>query len=302
MITKNCRILITGCGGMLGEAIYSFFSKKSIVKATDIIVNDEWLSYIDVRDYSALEKDIQDFKPHAIFNLAALTDLEYCEKEIEEVYATNALGAENIALLCKKYNLIMIHISTAGIFDGKQEFYHDYDIPNPLSHYGRSKYAGELFVQKYLDRYFIFRPGWMMGGGPQKDKKFVNKIIKQIRAGKKELFVVTDKLGTPTYTYDFAANMYEMINSSLYGLYNMVCKGSGSRYDVAKYILRVFQLDKEIKLLQVDSNFFQKEYFAPRPYSEKLINMKLNLRGLNSMRHWKECLNEYLNKFNWLIG
>ncbi len=300
MITKDTRILVTGCGGMLGEAIYSSFSRICVVKATDIDVNKEWISYLDVRDYQSVKREIIEFKPTVIFHLAALTDLEYCEQNSNEAYRTNAIGTENIALLCKEYNILAIHISTAGIFDGKQDVYNDYDCPNPINYYGKSKYAGEVFFKSHLEKYFIFRPGWMMGGGPEKDKKFVKKIIDQINSGKKELFVVLDKLGTPTYTYDFAKNMLEVINSSFFGIYNMVCKGEGSRYDVAREILKILNLEKRIKLTKVDSDFFKKEYFAPRPYSEKLSPLKLKLRGLYKMRNWKVCLEEYLSKYHWL--
>jgi dTDP-4-dehydrorhamnose reductase len=276
------------------------FSKICSVKATDIDVNAEWLSYRDVRDYHAIEKEILEFKPTVILHLAALTDLEYCELNPSESYETNTLGTENVTILCKKYNLLMVYISTAGIFDGTQDVYNDYDIPNPINYYGKSKYAGEIIVKSYLNSCFIFRPGWMVGGGPKKDKKFVKKIIDQINSGKTELFVVRDKVGTPTYTYDFVENMLGVINSGFYGLYNMVCTGDGSRYDVAEEILKIFNLENKIKLTEVNSDYFKNKYFAPRPYSEKLMNLKLTLRSLYKMRDWRVCLKEYLFKYKWL--
>jgi len=300
MIDNDTKILATGCGGMLGEAVYEVFSKVCHVRATDIDVNAPWLSYLDVRDHESLKHEAEDFKPDYIFHLASLTDLEYCEKNKEETYRTIVSGTENIVTICKRYKITMVHISTAGIFDGQQDSYNDYDIPNPLNCYGKAKYAGEMIVNSYLSKYFVFRPGWMMGSGPQKDKKFVKKIIDQINSGKRELFVVRDKLGTPTYTFDFARNMLEVINREFYGLFNMVCTGEGSRYDVAEEILQCLNLKNSIKLNEVNSDFFETEYFAQRPYSEKLINLKLNLRGLNRMRHWKICLKEYLSKYDWL--
>ena len=300
MINEDSRILITGCGGMLGDAVYSYFSGRCFVKASDIDVNEKWLTYLDVRDFRAFEKTILEYKPTVIFHLAALTDLEYCEANSSDAYDTNAVGTENAALLSKKYDLLMVYISTAGIFDGNRNVYTDFDIPNPINIYGSSKYAGEKFVASYLDRYFVFRPGWMMGGGPAKDKKFVGKIIKRINSGAKKLYAVNDKLGTPTYTYDLVHNMSEVINSGLYGIYNVACKGDGSRYDVAKEILGNLKLGNSIKLFEVTSETFEEEYFAPRPYSEKLSGLKLNVRGLNRMRDWRISLKEYLNKFEWL--
>ena len=282
---------------MLGEAVYDVFNSRCHVLATDIDLNEPWLKYCDVTDYNQIAEFAYDFKPDITINLAALTDLEYCEKNPELTWKTNALGAENMALVSKKLNAIHVYIGTAGIFDGKQEYYNDFDSPNPLSVYGKAKYYGEVAVEKMLDSYYVFRAGWMMGGGCRKDKKFINKIFKQIVAGKKELFVVDDKFGTPTYTNNFAESMFTVIQTGLFGLYNMVCEGSCSRHDVAAEFIRLLGLEDTIKINIVGSEFFKYEYFAPRPMSEKLTNLKLSARGINFMRDWKECLREYAECF-----
>lgn len=291
------RVLIFGCGGMLGESVYKRFSKDCEVMATDIDVNEPWLEYLDVRDLPAVSKITEKFKPDLIINLAALTDLEFCELNPKEAWSTNALGQENICSVAKPLNATVVYISTAGIFDGKKEFYDDFDIPNPINAYGKSKYHGEVITPKLIEKHFIFRAGWMMGGGLKKDKKFINKIFKQIESGKKELFVIDDKLGTPTYTVDFASQMFRVMETDWYGLYNMVCTGDASRYDVAEEFLKCLHLQDKIKLTVVSSDYFKKEYFAPRPYSEKLINVKLNKLGLGQMRDWKVCLAGYSKIF-----
>ena len=146
------------------------------------------------------------------------------------------------------------------------------------------------------EKYWIFRAGWMMGGGPDVDKKFVNKIMKQIKAGLTELNVVDDKLGVPTYTKDFAESILKHIETDLpFGLYNMVSQGEASRYDTAVEMDRYLGLN--LKINKVDSSFFEKEYFAQRPYSEKLINKALIDMNRNYMRDWKVCLHEYLDEF-----
>ena len=135
-----------------------------------------------------------------------------------------------------------------------------------------------------------------MGGGPDKDKKFINKIMKQVKSGVKELFVVDDKLGVPTYTKDFSFSILRHIEEELpYGLYNMVSQGEASRYETAVAINEYLNLGLTIN--KVDSNYYKEEYFAPRPYSEKLINKSLNDLERNYMRNWKVCLYEYLNEF-----
>jgi len=226
-----------------------------------------------------------------------LTDLEECEENKENAWLTNGLGAENIVLSASKLNATLIHISTAGIFDGKKEYYSDFDIPNPMGTYAKSKHYAEIIVSRELKKYYVFRAGWMMGGGPRKDKKFINKIFQQICQGNNELNVVDDKLGTPTYTVDFVKGIQTLVESDLYGVYNQVCGGSGSRYDVALEFVRLMGLKDKIKINKVSSDFFKEEYFAPRPESEKLVNTKLEARGLNVMRDWKISLNEYSKTF-----
>ncbi len=283
---------------MLGLAVYDRFSKEyADILATDIDLNERWLSHLDVRDIRECERVFSEFKPTLVIHLAALTDLEYCEMNQEDTWKTNALGTENVALMAKKHDATMVYVSTAGIFDGKQEEYNDFDQPNPLSCYGKAKHYGEVFVQQTLSKYYVFRAGWMMGGGLKKDKKFIKKIYDQIKEGKKELFVVDDKFGTPTYTLDYANAMLRVVQTGYYGLYNQVCMGNCSRLEVAQEFVRLLGLSERVKVTKVSSDFFKKEYFALRPYSEKLVNLKLISRNLNYMRSWKECLEEYSREF-----
>ena len=136
-----------------------------------------------------------------------------------------------------------------------------------------------------------------MGGGPKKDKKFIQKIMHQIKNGNKELFIVNDKLGTPTYTHDFARNVKCLLDLELWGLYNMVCEGLTGRFEVAEELLKILGLSDIITINEVDSAYWETEYFAPRPDSERLVNAKLKSRGLNVMRDWKICLKEYIDNY-----
>jgi len=254
------------------------------------------------RDYSSINDSISEFNPQFILNLAALTDLEYCEYNAENAWLTNALGAENIALIANRLGVPLVYISTAGIVDGALDIYHDFGTHKPLSVYGQSKYEGEMAVRTMARQHFVFRAGWMMGGGPAVDKKFINKIYKQIKAGATTLSVVDDKLGTPTYTKSFASSIYRVAETDLYGVYNQVCAGSCSRYDVAVEFVRLLGLEKQIEIEKVGSERFEKEYFAPRPRSEKLDNLKLRTRNIDFMPHWKDALADYAQEFKADLG
>lgn len=294
---KNKRIYIAGCGGMLGEAFYKIFGASNTIKCTDKDVNEDWLSFLDFREYDKYRADVESFKPDYLFHLGAYTSLEYCEDHPDDTYVTNTIAVENAAHIANSLNIPLLYISTAGIFDGEQDLYDDWDVPNPLGHYARSKYMGEKYVAQNCTRHLVCRAGWMMGSGPKKDKKFIQKIMAQIKAGKKELHVVDDKLGTPTYTHDFARNVMLLLEHEVWGIYNMVCGGVTGRLEVAQELVDLLGLKDTVKITPVDSDYFAKEYFAHRPASERLLTKKLDMRGLNVMRDWRVCLREYLDDY-----
>ena len=238
-----------------------------------------------------------DFKPDLLFHLGAHTDLEYCELNPEDAYLTNTISVENAVYIANEMQIPVLYISSAGIFDGSKEIFDDWDIPNPIGVYARSKYMGERFVVENARQYLICRAGWMMGSGPLKDKKFIQKLMKQIKEGKKEIFIVNDKLGTPTYTQDFAKNVRLLIEKEFWGIYNMACKGKSSRLKVTNELFEILDLKDKVKINLVTSDFFKSEYFADRPSSEQIINQKLELRGLNFMRDWKSALKEYIDSY-----
>ena len=291
------KIFIAGGGGMLGEGFYQVFKNDYELKITDIDTNESWISYLDFRDLDEYRKQVNEFKPDYLFHLGAHTSLEYCDTNPEEAYETNTLAVENAVYISNELDIPLLYISTAGIFDGMKETYDDWDTPNPLGHYARSKYMGELFVKENKVQHLICRAGWMMGAGPSKDKKFIQKLMAQLKAGKKEIFVVNDKLGTPTYTHDFARNVKLLFEKQFWGLYNLVCTGETGRLEVAKELVKLLGKENEIKITPVASDYFAKEFFSHRPPSERLVNTKLILRKCNIMRDWEICLKEYLENY-----
>lgn len=295
---KLGKVFITGCGGMLGSAIYPYFaSLYENILATDKVVTEKWLIKLDVRDNSHLSKIFEEYKPDLVIHLAAETNLEFCETNSGIAEDTNSLATRTIAELCREYDSTLVYISTAGVFDGlKDGFYTEEDKPNPIMVYGRTKYEGELHVLECCPKSFVVRAGWMMGGGRQKEKKFIYKILQQTTDGQKEIFAVNDKWGTPTYTYDFAKNLFLLLETKKYGLYHMACEGRGTRFDVAEEILRICKRS-DMKLTAVNSDFFKKEYFVSRPPSEMMSNIKLRKLGIDNMNSWQKSLKEYIENY-----
>jgi len=290
------KIYMAGAGGMLGEGFYRMFRLNHELRCSDIDVNAPWLTQLDFRDFNSYRTEVVAFRPDYLFHLGAHTSLEYCEEQPDDAYVTNTLSVEHAVHIANELDIPLLYISTAGIFDGSKETYDDWDQPNPLGHYGRSKYMGERFVAGNCRRHLVCRAGWMMGGGPAKDKKFIQKLMKQLKDGATELFIVDDKLGTPTYTLDFARNVELLLSTEFWGVYNLVCKGVTSRLDVARHLLEILGVTEKVQITPVSSDHFALEYFSPRPASERLIARKLDLRGLNIMRDWQTSLAEYIDE------
>lgn len=288
---------MSGAGGMLGLAFYEEFKDQYELRASDIDLNEDWLHDLDFRDYDSYLEEVTKFSPDWLFHIGAYTGLEFCELNADDTYLTNTESVKHATKISNDLGIPLLYISTAGIFDGKKATYDETDQPVPLGHYGNSKYLGEVYIQENCEDFIICRAGWMMGGGERKDKKFIQKLIKQISEGKKELFIVDDKDGTPTYTHDFANNSKALIESDHRGLFNMVCGGLTSRYEVATELLSLLDLDESIKITKVTSDYFKEEYFAERPACERLINKRLDELEMNTMRDWKIALKDCLEKY-----
>jgi len=262
------------------------------VKGVDINQRLPDIEKLDITDKEAVFDMAQRFKPDYIFHLAAETDVDRCEKDPDHAFKVNTIGTENIALACHQLGIKLLYISTAGVFFGdKQDPYTEFDIPNPANLYGVSKLQGEAIIRNLLSEYFIVRAGWMVGGW-EIDKKFVYKIVQQLKEGKTELRVVADKFGSPTFTKDFAKNLVELVKTGRWGIYHMTNKGSGSRYDIAVKIVEFMGLKNKVTVAAINSAQFPLP--APRARSEMMRNYKLDLIGLNLMPHWEKSLEEYI--------
>ncbi len=202
-----------------------------------------------------------------------------------------------IAQLAESTKATLVYISTAGVFDGLKEndYYTEDDVANPIMVYGQTKYDGEEHVRNICRKSYVIRAGWMVGGGPARDHKFVSKILEQAFAGKEIIHAVDDKLGTPTYTYDFARNLFRLLSTERYGTYHMVCEGWGSRYDVACELVKLTGRSG-IEVKPVGSDFFKEQYFVPRPRSEMMRNARLEQLGINQMRPWRDALRDYISR------
>jgi dTDP-4-dehydrorhamnose reductase len=298
------KALITGGAGMLGTSLEATLRRMGCDCITSDIRDDSMpnVEYVDVRDKDAVFKIIRETSPDIVYHLAAETDLESCEAFPDDAYRTNVVGTQNVVLAAKESDAVVVYVSTAGVFDGtKPTPYTEFDQPRPINIYGSSKYQGESIIRGLASRYFIVRAGWMIGGGPGRDHKFVSKIMTQIREGRMEIACVTDKTGTPTYAPYFSDILHQLVLTGDFGLYHLVCKGVTTRLGVAKEILGILGRN-DIVLKPVDSNYFAREFPTPRPPSEALVNYMLKLKGMDTIRTWQEGLKDYLNSYDWGVS
>lgn len=281
-------ILVTGAAGMVGSYLLDIFSGRDLYR-TDLH-SSQGIHALDVRNREGVIEVMDRLRPKLVIHLAAETDVDRCEREVDHAYQSNTLGTLNVALACQHHGAELVYFSTAGVFDGnKPEPYTEFDSPAPVSVYARAKWEGEKIVQTLVPRHYIVRAGWMFGGR-ERDKKFVGKIASLCGAQTGEIKVVDDKFGSPTYAKELLQNLELLLKTGLYGLYHIVNRGWCSRYEIALEIARFMRSD--IKIVPVPSASFPLS--APRPRSEAARAYKLDLLGLNTMRDWREALPEYL--------
>lgn len=245
---------------------------------------------LDITDLKEAVTVVKKYNPRVVLHLAAETDVDRCERDPEYAFLVNGVGTYNMSVAAREIGAKLVYISTAGVFDGEKETpYAVDDKPNPKNFYGHSKYLGELAVRGNLEDHLIVRVCWMMGGGPQKDQKFVAKIIQQLHdPAVKEIKAITDQIGTPTFGKDLVRGIKRLISEGKTGIFHLPNAGSASRYDVAKKIVEIMKPGTPV--VSVDSSYFSLD-------AKRTKNEVLEVDS-GYMRPWQEALEDYL-KTEW---
>lgn len=286
------KILVTGISGMLGVDLYQTLREEYEVTGLDRrdfpCSPSPSVSRVDITDLEAVKKLFSRLTPHFVIHAAAYTDVDGCERDADKAYKVNALGTRNIALACQKLDLPLLYMSTDFVFRGDKETpYDELDEPAPMNIYGKSKLAGENYIESFLSRYFIVRSSWLYG---RWGKNFVTTILKLARE-KSVLKVVDDQVGSPTYTKDLSQQIKRLVATELYGIYHITNSGRCSWYGFTREILKLAGI-KGVKVSPITSEELARP--APRPKFSVLENCCLRLSLGNSMREWKEALKDFL--------
>lgn len=286
------KLLITGCGGQLGEELQAIIRQgRSQLGEIDEVYSETQVIAVDVQDLditsqSQVEAIMEKERPDVVINCAAYTNVDGCEQDKDGAFRVNAIGTMRLAKACEKFHAKLCQISTDYVFDGTGNLpYCEYDRCAPTSVYGASKLLGEEYTRDFCSRYFIVRTSWLYG---KNGKNFVKTVLRFMRE-KHQMTVVNDQFGNPTYANDLAHHILKIILTEDYGIYH--CSGNGvcSWYEFAKKIVEFSGLKGEVFPCTSE------EYKTPtkRPAYSALDHVMLRCTVGDEMRHWEDALSAF---------
>jgi dTDP-4-dehydrorhamnose reductase len=269
------RVLLAGAGGQLGLELADVLPRRG----HDLVALDR--RRLDVADAGAVDGAIEEHSPEIVVNAAAYTSVDGCEEATEHAYSVNALGPRNLAQACGRRGCELLHVSTNYVFDGRDERpYEAFDPPNPISAYGRTKFAGEEYIMRLTNRWYVVRSAGVYGRG----HNFVRTMLRVARE-RDLLKVKDDEFISPTYARDLAEGIAGIIEDGRYGLYHLTNAGSCSWYEFTREIFRLAGIETE--LVPIPGS----EYPLP---AARPANGILSSVGSPRLRHWSEALADYL--------
>lgn len=277
------KIIVTGCNGQLGRAINVKYGNN-----TDIELVNTDVGELDITDIDKTIEFVRQVKPYAVINCAAHTAVDACETDVDNAYKINAIGPRNLSIAARETGAKLMHISTDYVFSGDaSEPYIEFDTPDPQGMYGKTKLAGEHFVEQFAKDYFIVRTAWLYGDG----KNFVKTMLR-LSETKDEIGVVKDQVGSPTSTLELVKIIDTLIWTENYGLFHGTCEGVCSWADFATEIFRLAGKNTKVKGITT------KEYNAPgkRPAYSVLDNYMLRLTCGYIAADWQKALTEYIRQ------
>lgn len=263
------RVVTTGARGMIGS--YVDFGMRP--------AHDE----LDILDEHAVMRFVMEKKPRAVIHLAGATDMARCESEPAYAYELNVRGTYTVARAARAVGATLVYASSSRVFRGdKSAAYTEEDVPAPDTHYGRTKYFGEIIAAEIAPKCIIARTAWVFGGGPGRDDKFYGKVLKQLR--EPEIVALNDVHGSPTFGKDYIATIKELIAEGETGIFHIANEGSATRYDIAQAMVEELKSGAHVRA--VDRSFFASG--ASLPANEAISSKRITLRP------WREALSEYL--------
>jgi dTDP-4-dehydrorhamnose reductase len=277
----NMKVLVTGVKGQLGYDVVNELEQRGM-EAVGVDIQE-----MDITDAASVDSVIRAAAPDAVIHCAAYTAVDAAEENVEACRKVNADGPRNIAKVCKELDIKMIYISTDYVFEGLGEHvWEPEDECLPKSVYGQTKYEGELAVQELLDKYFIVRIAWVFGVN---GKNFVKTMLR-LAESHDTITVVNDQFGSPTYTFDLARLLVDMVQTDKYGVYHATNEGFCSWYDFACAIFK--EAGVKVNVVPVTSEEYGAK--ANRPMNSRMSKDKLTEKGFERLPSWEDALKRYI--------
>jgi len=288
------KILVTGAKGQLGSQLCRMIKEgKSELgpispEYKDAEVTGIDLEDLDITDLEKVKAFLNNLKPDLVINPAAYTNVDGCEEHMDLAFKANSIGARNMAIACEEAGAKLLHISTDYVFKGNGKVpYREYDLPKPVSVYGKTKLLGENYIRNFCSRYFIVRTAWLYG---YNGKNFVYTIMKAAR-DRGSLTVVNDQRGNPTNAEDLCYHILKLGLTDEYGIYHCTGSGECSWYDFASKIVEYSKINCTVTPVTSD----EYKSAAKRPSFSSLDNMMLRATVGDEMRNWEDALKCFIN-------
>lgn len=283
------KVLVTGVKGQLGHDVMNELARRGI-QSVGVDIDE-----MDITDGASVERVVREAAPDAVIHCAAYTAVDAAEENEALCRRVNAEGPRNIAVVCRALDIKMLYISTDYVFsgDGDRPWEPD-DEKNPQSVYGQTKYEGELAVQELLDKYFIVRIAWVFGIN---GKNFVKTMLK-LSENHDTIRVVNDQFGSPTYTYDLARLLVDMVLTDKYGVYHATNEGICSWYEFACAIFK--EAGISVNVVPVTTAEYGAK--AKRPANSRMNKDKLTQTGFEKLPPWQDALKRYIQELKRMNG
>lgn len=286
------KILITGCNGQLGRAINAEYKKDDVEFINTDVVEGEGITALDITKVDEVLALVRKTRPDVIINCAAHTNVDKCEEQWDLAYQINAIGPRNLSIAATEVDAKMIHVSTDYVFEGNgTRPYTEFDAPNPVSAYGRTKLEGENFVKAFAKKYFILRTAWLYGDG----KNFVKTMLR-LAETHDTVSVVEDQLGSPTSAVELAKMIHHLEQTENYGLFHATCEGDTNWADFAEAIFAKAGLSTKVNHVSSEEYAKMNPASAKRPAYSILDNYMLRLTSDFRMADWQSALDVYMKE------
>lgn len=286
------KILITGCNGQLGRAINAEYKKDDVEFINTDVVEGEGITALDITRVDEVLALVRKTRPDVIINCAAHTNVDKCEEQWDLAYQINAIGPRNLSIAATEVDAKMIHVSTDYVFEGNgTRPYTEFDAPNPVSAYGKTKLEGENFVKAFAKKYFILRTAWLYGDG----KNFVKTMLR-LAETHDTVSVVEDQLGSPTSAVELAKMIHHLEQTENYGLFHATCEGDTNWADFAEAIFAKAGLSTKVNHVSSEEYAKMNPASAKRPAYSILDNYMLRLTSDFRMADWQSALDVYMKE------